>query len=197
VSVTAARKLGRMNKQTYDRRTLEARLAARMTIDPLSGCHLWEGTCNRGGYGVISFYGKRHLVHRLAWTLKFGAIPEGLVLCHRCDERRCINPDHHFVDTQQANMADMATKRRARLERARADLAAGPQAEDSSKLTPIRIYVRNLEIVGKAVIRQFDPHGPPKPFRAARTPPGPRLARADSRTGSRYTDRRTHRGRAR
>jgi hypothetical protein len=51
---------------------------------------------------------------RLAWTLRYGKIPQGFVLCHRCDERRCINPDHHFVGTHQDNMADMAQKRRGR-----------------------------------------------------------------------------------
>jgi len=154
-----------MTTQRYTGRTLEARLAARTDIDPLSGCHLWQGTCNRGGYAVITLHGKRHLGHRLAWTLKFGAIPPGLVLCHRCDERRCINPDHHFVDTQQANMQDMREKRRARLERARADLEGQRKlpADDVSakELTPIRIYLRGLEIVGKAVVRPFDPRGKP------------------------------------
>jgi hypothetical protein len=149
-----------MTTHTYRGRTLEARLAARTEIDPLSGCHLWQGTCNRGGYALITLHGKRHLGHRLAWTVKFGPIPPGLVLCHRCDERRCINPDHHFVDTQKANMEDMKQKRRARIERARADLQdqRGTSADVSAKeLTPIRIYVRGLEIVGKAVIRPFDP----------------------------------------
>ena len=153
-----------MTTHRYNGRTLEARLAARTEIDPLSGCHLWQGTCNRGGYALITLHGKRHLGHRLAWTLKFGAIPPGLVLCHRCDERRCINPDHHFVDTHQGNMADMKLKRRARIERASADAEGqgGLPADVSTKeLTPIRIYVRGLEIVGKAVIRPFDPRGKP------------------------------------
>jgi hypothetical protein len=69
-----------MTTHRYTGRTLEARLAARTTIDPLSGCHLWDGACNRGGYAVVTLHGKRHLGHRLAWTLKFGTIPPGLVL---------------------------------------------------------------------------------------------------------------------
>jgi hypothetical protein len=92
-----------------------------------------------------------------------GPIPPGMVLCHRCDERRCINPDHHFVGTHQANMDDMTQKRRARRERAAADAKGHgpPPALDvpGTELTPIRIYVRGVEIVGKAVIRPFDPGG--------------------------------------
>jgi hypothetical protein len=84
-------------------------------------------------------------------------------LCHRCDEPRCINPDHHFVGTHEANMADRKQKRRARLERAAADANGhGPPSEldvPNEELTPIRIYVRGVEIVGKAVIRPFDPRG--------------------------------------
>jgi hypothetical protein len=84
-----------------------------------------------------------------------------MVLCHRCDERRCINPDHHFVGTHQDNMDDMTAKRRVRRERAAADAKGQPppRALDvpEEELTPIRIYVRGVEIVGKAVIRPFDP----------------------------------------
>lgn len=145
----------------YDKRTLEARLAARVEIDSLSGCHIWQGACGRGGYPRMTLQGTHHLVHRLAWTLRYGPIPPGLELCHRCDEPRCINPDHHFVGTHQDNMADRKAKRRARLERALADSngVGLPLAPKDGELTPIRIYVRGVEIVGKAIIRPFDPRG--------------------------------------
>ena len=149
-----------MTTQTYKGRTLEAGLAARTEIDPLSGCHLWQGSCNRGGYPQIT-------LHKLPGSSagvdsQVRPVPAGLELCHRCDERRCINPDHHFVDTHQANMADPKRKRQARLERAQANLQGqgGLPVDVSTKgLTPIRIYVRGLEIVGKAVIRPFDQRG--------------------------------------
>ncbi len=145
----------------YERRTIEARLAARTEIDSLTGCHIWQGSCGRGGYPRITLHRKSHLVHRLAWTLRYGPIPPGLELCHRCDEPRCVNPDHHFVGTHQDNMADRKNKRRARIERALADgIGQGQPAIAADKeLTPIRIYVRGVEIVGKAVIRPFDPRG--------------------------------------
>jgi hypothetical protein len=152
-----------MTTHNYKHRTLQTKLAAKTTIDPLSGCHLWEGARNRDGYPRITLQGKTHALHRLVWTLKYGPIPPGMALCHRCDEPRCINPDHHFVGTHEANMADRKQKRRARLERAAADANGhGPPSEldvPNEELTPIRIYVRGVEIVGKAVIRPFDPRG--------------------------------------
>lgn len=155
-----------MTTQTpYKGRTLQARLAPKTRIDPLSGCHIWEGACNRDGYPRLSVLGKTQLLHRFLWIARYGPIPSGMVLCHRCDERRCINPDHHFVGTHRANMDDMMQKRRARRERAAADAKghSPPPALDvrEEELTPIRIYVRGIEIVGKAVIRPFDPGGKP------------------------------------
>ena len=48
----------------YKGRTLQARLAPKTRIDPLSGCHIWEGVWNRGGYPRISILGKTQLLHR-------------------------------------------------------------------------------------------------------------------------------------
>jgi HNH endonuclease len=157
-------------RQNHLRRTIEQWLAAQSEIDPLSGCHIWQGRRNSSGYPVVSFHGRQHLVHRLTWTLRYGRIRDGMELCHRCDEPRCINPDHHFVGTHQANMADMREKRRARLERATADLRGeGSPLPDArpEELTPMRLYVRGVEITGKVLIRPFIA-GAPTP---ARRPP--------------------------
>src|SRR5215475_1214046 len=69
----------------YCRRTWSPaeRLAYYSTPDPLSGCHIWHGPSVNGGYGMIRYHGQKWLAHRLAWTLKNGPIPKGMILCHR------------------------------------------------------------------------------------------------------------------
>jgi len=154
--------------------TADQRLARTIKIDPLTGCHLWQGSLTASGYAQITFRGQPQVAHRLAWTLKHGPIPKGMDVCHRCDERHCINPDHHFLQTRYGNMADFRLKRRLRIQRAFADANGQgglPANATRNEITPIRIYVRGLEIVGEAVIRPFDPTAAPQPAAASSAQP--------------------------
>jgi len=167
----------------------EQRLVRNIKVDPLTGCHLWQRSLSSRGYARIVVRGKHHLAHRLAWTLRHGPIPEGMEVCHRCDIRHCINPDHHFLGNRSGNMLDLARKRRARVERSFADergQGGVPAGTRPNELMPIRLYVAGIEIVGEAVIRSFDPRGRVKdPFRRANDPPDPPAPDADSPARSR------------
>lgn len=80
-----------------------------------SGCHEFTGFLLPNGYGRIGGGdGKTWLAHRMSWTCHFGPIPAGIQVLHRCDNRKCIRPEHLFLGTQADNMQDMIAKGRHR-----------------------------------------------------------------------------------
>jgi hypothetical protein len=83
------------------------------------GCLIFTGVKDECGYGRIrdNRFGKATRairLHRAVWERDRGPIPKGLVVCHRCDVRACINPDHLFIGTQGDNIKDMERKGRRR-----------------------------------------------------------------------------------
>src|SRR5256885_12334914 len=90
--------------------SLQRRLAERSVRDPKTGCLLWTASRNANGYGHVFWRNAPQLAHRAAWVARHGPIPKGLLVCHRCDVRTCINPDHLFLGTQKDNMADRTAK---------------------------------------------------------------------------------------
>ena len=68
----------------------------------------------RSGYGNIYSNGRNELTHRYSWTLHFGLVPRGLCVLHKCDNRKCVRPDHLFLGTKKENTDDMFFKGRQR-----------------------------------------------------------------------------------
>ena len=86
--------------------------ADRVTVNPQTGCHEWRLNLNCGGYGTLKHKQKRWSAHRFAWAYKNGKIPDGKIVCHHCDNRKCINPEHLFLGTTQDNVNDKMQKNR-------------------------------------------------------------------------------------
>lgn len=91
--------------------SLEDRFWNKVDKETESGCWEWVGS-TRNGYGCIRPIGVTKYSHRVSWELHNGPIPDGLWVLHKCDNRKCVNPDHLFLGTNQDNVNDKMSKGR-------------------------------------------------------------------------------------
>ena len=101
-----------VNKSGPKPKPLIDRFSSKYIIDSTSGCWLWKGNKNTGGYGQIYYQGKCHPAHRLSYALYKGDFqPENKIL-HRCDTPSCVNPEHLFLGSLSDNSLDSVFKGR-------------------------------------------------------------------------------------
>jgi len=100
------------DKSVYELTTLE-KFESKFT--KTDTCWIWHSLGKNGRCNTFMLNGKNRSAHTAAWILYIGEIPEGKIVCHTCDDGRCVNPDHLWTGTYKENTADMFSKGRARV----------------------------------------------------------------------------------
>lgn len=98
-------------------------------------CWEWSGSPSKAGYGTLSINKIPINAHRISYEIHIGKIPENMCVCHKCDNRICVNPDHFFLGTKKDNMEDKRLKKRH---------AYGEKTGNSKLTDEIVLYCRFL-----------------------------------------------------
>ncbi|MFZ3166395.1 MAG: HNH endonuclease [Candidatus Methanoperedens sp.] len=87
----------------------------KVDIKSKSECWNWKGYTTPDGYGEMRINYLRYRTHRLVYELTYGSIPNNMLVCHKCDNPSCCNPDHLWLGTIQQNIKDMDNKGRRKI----------------------------------------------------------------------------------
>lgn len=116
--------------------------------DEITGCWEYTGYIRPNGYGRINRKGVTHYVHRYVYSNTIGYIPDGMDVCHKCDNRKCCNPEHLFVGTRADNMMDAVKKGRQAKGEKLAVHHIGEKSPFSKLYSPQVIIIRGMADLG-------------------------------------------------
>src|SRR6185503_13164373 len=108
-------------------------------VEQTPTCWVWKGAQTKG-YGQFNASGRHGYSHRFSWEWHFGEIPKGMLVCHKCDNPLCVNPNHLFLGTQKDNIHDCISKGRARRGVSRGVRNGSSKLTDALALKARRLY---------------------------------------------------------
>ena len=136
---------------------------SKVAVGATEDCWLWTAAVVNSGYGVkrVTRNGKNAmaLAHRMAWEIFNSDIPEGLVVCHKCDNKRCCNPAHLFLGTHKDNTQDMIAKKRGNVPMLTAEQVGEIRSMRESGLS-VRAIALQMGISTFPVMRAIHGRGP-------------------------------------
>jgi hypothetical protein len=137
-------------------KSVTERFEERYIPEPNSGCWLWLGWLDPKGYGRFWDNGRSDRAHRFSYRRDRGAeIPDGIYVCHRCDNPTCVNPEHLFLGTPQENQQDSIAKGRHVTVKEGVDYARGVRQRNAKLADADVIEIRKRTLTRREAAAKY------------------------------------------